>query len=306
MDSLIWLNKLPDLNRLRTFHYVYAAGGITAAALELGLTRSALSQSVSLLEEELKTNLFKRVNRKLVPTQQGKALFNVTKELFSKLNNQIESISDRRQSLHGCLRIAAPVLFSQTTLLPLIRKFQKENPNATFQLQTTSEESLLSLNRDELDLCYIDSPELSAHHSTAFRRTLLQSEEEALVYASSYTNAKHLDTYEGLVAASFVSYYSNASDVKHWFKVYFGKHPAKLRIELQSTNVLNVVEGVKLGMGLGIVPIKFLEAEIRAGKIKVVRGKNKKAFLNKVFLLQQKGKLETKLERCFVDFCVES
>lgn len=305
MNSLIWLNKLPDLNRLRTFHYVFATGGITPAALEMGLTRSALSQSIALLEEELKTNLFKRVNRKLIPTQQGKALFDATKDIFSQLNDQIGSFNDQRQGLSGRLRIAAPVLFAQTTLLPLMRKFQKLNPNSSFELQTTAEDSLLSLARDELDLCYIDSPDLSAHHSTAFRRTLLKSEEEVLAYGSSYAATKILnpESYDDLAAASFVSYYSNASDIKLWFKSFFGKHPAKLRVELQSSNVLHIVESIKLGMGLGIIPIEFLQAEIRAGKIKIVRKNKGKTFLNKIYLLQQKGKIESKLERSFVDFC---
>ena len=304
MNSLIWLNKLPDLNRLKTFYSVYLYGGITQASVQMSLTRSAISQSVSLLENELNVSLFKRVNRRLIPTLQGKELFQSVRTIFESLNDQVEIISTGQKTLSGNIRISAPILFAQKKLLPIIQKFSLKNPNVSFNISITDEESLKSLSNDDLDLCFIDSPDLSLHNSTGFRKKLIETEEEALAFSKFY---KHKDnilngSYEILSECNFLSYYSNATDIKHWFKFHYTKHPTQIRVSMQTTHVTHIIEGIKLGIGLGIVPIHYLNEEIKKGTVCLVKPHSKKTFLNNIFLLQQKGKIEGKIERAFVDY----
>ncbi len=60
-----------DWNHIRAFHATAAAGSLSAAARQLGLTQPTLSRQVLALEADLGVTLFERLGRKLVLTQTG-------------------------------------------------------------------------------------------------------------------------------------------------------------------------------------------------------------------------------------------
>ncbi len=64
-----------NLNQLRIFERVYRTGSMTRAAEELNLTQSGISQHIKALEDILKVRLFDRVKQKLLPTAEGKFLY---------------------------------------------------------------------------------------------------------------------------------------------------------------------------------------------------------------------------------------
>jgi len=57
-----------NLNHLRVFECVYRTGSMTAAAKELHLTQSGVSQHIKSLEDVLNFKLFDRIQQRLVPT----------------------------------------------------------------------------------------------------------------------------------------------------------------------------------------------------------------------------------------------
>ncbi len=59
---------LTDFNRLKVFYTIYRHKSAAAAARELYISQSAVSQSLGKLERELKNQLFVRQHKKLVPT----------------------------------------------------------------------------------------------------------------------------------------------------------------------------------------------------------------------------------------------
>ena len=60
-----------DWNHIRAFHVTAAAGSLSAAARQLGLTQPTLSRQVLALEADLGVTLFERLGRKLILTQTG-------------------------------------------------------------------------------------------------------------------------------------------------------------------------------------------------------------------------------------------
>ena len=76
---------LPDLNRLKVFFHIFNEQSSTAAAKKLHITQSGVSQHLKKLEEELQTELFTRVNRKLVPTAAGKKLYGIVPVSYTHL-----------------------------------------------------------------------------------------------------------------------------------------------------------------------------------------------------------------------------
>lgn len=64
-----------DFEWYRSFLAIYQAGSVTRAAQARSMTQPALSQHLAALEAALGTALFVRTPRRMVPTEQGQALY---------------------------------------------------------------------------------------------------------------------------------------------------------------------------------------------------------------------------------------
>ena len=84
--------RLPPLNALRAFEAGARHLSFTRASEELYVTQAAVSHQVKTLEEALGVKLFKRLPRKLVLTDEGRALLPAVSEAFAK----IADAADRR------------------------------------------------------------------------------------------------------------------------------------------------------------------------------------------------------------------
>jgi DNA-binding transcriptional LysR family regulator len=123
-----------DLDRLRVFHAVAAAGSFTHAGEQLDLSQSAVSRQISALEEELKVPLFARHARGLVLTEQGERLYRTTKQVFEQLLQAEEDLLDSRETPRGDLRVTATVGIGSYWLAPRLRAFSDLYPEVRVHL----------------------------------------------------------------------------------------------------------------------------------------------------------------------------
>lgn len=101
---------------------------ITTAAKELGLTQSALSQRIALLEAELEVTLFVREARGLKLTEAGARLLR-----FSLLNEKLEEevlleLKGNSTELAGTIRIAGYSSIIRSVIIPAVTPFLLKHP----------------------------------------------------------------------------------------------------------------------------------------------------------------------------------
>ena len=120
---------LPNFERLKVFHSVYGARGIQRAAELLHVTRSAISQSLKSLEDELGTVLFVRDARRFQPTPEADELFRAVDPFIHNLRATLE----KRAEPGGHLRIGAPMDFGSDRLTGLMARFRRRHPSVTFR-----------------------------------------------------------------------------------------------------------------------------------------------------------------------------
>jgi DNA-binding transcriptional LysR family regulator len=92
---------------LRIFSEVVRAGGITAAAIKLGVSKSVVSKQLSRLEKQLQVQLLTRSSRRVKLTLEGERLLSRIESILAEGERLIEDAHDEVGHPRGVVRIAA-------------------------------------------------------------------------------------------------------------------------------------------------------------------------------------------------------
>lgn len=117
-----------------TFMQVVEAGGITAAAARLNVSKSVVSKRISDLESALGAELFRRSTRRVIATDRGAAFYERMRGLVAEFDNAVEQVSTQAGELRGRLRIAAPMSFGIMHLGPVLAAFAGSHPELELAL----------------------------------------------------------------------------------------------------------------------------------------------------------------------------
>jgi len=117
-----------DIEELRTFVEVADAGGVTAAALRLGVSKSIVSRRLARIEEELGIQLLARSTRGAALTEAGATFRDHAARVCGEIDVARETILPAGD-LRGRLRIAAPLSFGTTYLAPVFAEMARRHPN---------------------------------------------------------------------------------------------------------------------------------------------------------------------------------
>jgi LysR family glycine cleavage system transcriptional activator len=141
------MSKQFPLNALRVFEAVARHLSFTKAGEELGLTQTAVSYQVKLLEANLGEALFLRRPRRIVLTDAGARLAPRVSEAFDLMR---EAVADMRDSAEGTLTIHATATFASQWLARNLGMFQLHNPAIAVRLDTSQE--VIDFARTEADV----------------------------------------------------------------------------------------------------------------------------------------------------------
>lgn len=123
-----------NLNDLLALVTVAREGSFTRAAAKLGVTQSALSQTVSGLETRLKIRLLTRTTRSVSPTAAGERLLQAIGHRFDEIESELEALTELRDKPAGTVRITCGDQIIRTTLLPKLMPLLHEYPDIKLEL----------------------------------------------------------------------------------------------------------------------------------------------------------------------------
>jgi DNA-binding transcriptional LysR family regulator len=116
-----------DLDELRTFVEVADAGGVSAAARRLGVSKSIVSRRLLRLEAELGIQLLARTTRGAALTEAGAMFREHAARACTEIDIARETILPAGH-LRGRLRIAAPLSLGPTVLAPVFAQMARRHP----------------------------------------------------------------------------------------------------------------------------------------------------------------------------------
>ncbi|MCH8550661.1 MAG: LysR family transcriptional regulator [Natronospirillum sp.] len=138
------------LDSLVIFTTVVKANNFTNAAHSLGLTPSAVSKQISLLEDRLGVRLLNRTTRSVSPTEAGQLFFNRCNRILEDLEEAEHMVKDLDTSPKGTLKITATPTFGRAMLMKIFSEFLHEYPEVNFDLILADKS--LDLVREGIDL----------------------------------------------------------------------------------------------------------------------------------------------------------
>jgi LysR family glycine cleavage system transcriptional activator len=130
------MRRLP-LNTLPAFVAVARRGNLRAAADELHLTHSAVSQQIRLLEQRTELKLFDRPGRRIALNVAGETLLRAAEAALAQLDAALNQAAVAGQQTETVLRLTALPSFAQRWLLPRMGRWHEYQPRITIDLHTS-------------------------------------------------------------------------------------------------------------------------------------------------------------------------
>ncbi len=139
-------NRRVPLQTLPTFVTVARLVNLRAAADELHLTHSAISQQIRQLEEQLGFTLFERHGRRIALNAAGSALLGAVEPLLAQLDDGVRAAAAAAGGAEHRIRLTLLPSFAQRWLLPRMASWRERHPGIALEIETS--QRLVDLQRE--------------------------------------------------------------------------------------------------------------------------------------------------------------
>ncbi|MBC2803903.1 LysR family transcriptional regulator [Rhizobium ruizarguesonis] len=123
-----------DFSELAAFIAVAEAGSFTRASAKLGLSQSAVSYSVRMLEQRLGVRLISRTTRSLSLTDAGERMLRSLRPAFEHIEGEIAAVTALRDKPAGTIRITTFRYAAMSVLWPVMTTFLAEYPDIEMEV----------------------------------------------------------------------------------------------------------------------------------------------------------------------------
>ena len=122
------------LDDLRALVAVARERSFTKAAAKLGVSQSALSQTIRHLEASLGVRLLMRTTRSVAPTEAGERLLHTVEPRFEEIDTELAAVVELREKPAGTIRITATEYAIQSVLMPKLTRTLRDYPDIKVEL----------------------------------------------------------------------------------------------------------------------------------------------------------------------------
>lgn len=242
---------------IAVFYHVATLNSVAAAAEQLNVTSSAVSQQLRALETQIGTSLFTRVGRKIKLTEAGERYF----DLISQHVEEIIKATDLLQgnSTSALLTIRATPTVSTKWLLPRLPRFLDANPDIDIRLDGSNEPT--DFNRDLVDM----EIRHGAGRWPGLHVEGLVEERFIPVCAPSLLSGQSLAP-QDVLQHRLIHSVKAQIQWKTWFAEQGLDHDASSK-RLYFDRSHMAVDAAVLGMGMALESTLMMEQELRTGQL---------------------------------------
>lgn len=261
-----------NLEWYRTFKEIYENGTLTKASIALYASQPGVSVHLNALEAYVGKKLFERTSRKMIPTEDGKFLYEYIIESLKKLEIAEQHFKKTTQEKNPSLNIGMCSEMFQLIIEPEIPKLDFDLV-ARFGAHT---DLIKDLNNGILDLVITPKKQ---NEKKSLVEYIPFSKERIVLIAGNKTNvtkiqkhikSKNLSKLEAELLQNV--WYSSSNEMEHfrrfWFE-NFNKKPA-FKPNYILPNITSIIRCLNNGNGLALVPDFLCQEQIIRNEINLV------------------------------------
>jgi DNA-binding transcriptional LysR family regulator len=268
----------------KVFYYVSKYLSFSEASEKLFITQSAVSQSIKLLEEKLKCQLFFRSTKRVKLTKEGEILFGHIEQAFNFIKSGERTLEEMNSLGQGEIRIGASDTICKYYLMPYIRSFNRAYPNIKIHLTNrTSPKCIELLRKGSVDLSVINIPEKCNYSKITVKNT--KSVRDVFIANNHFkelkdrkVSLKELENYPLLVL-------EKNSTTREFFDSLMLKHDVSIKPEIELGSVDILMEMARIGLGIAFVPDECVNQELLKEEIFIIDIKEEIPDRNLGFLI---------------------
>lgn len=252
---------MPDINYelYKIFHAVAKHGSFSAAAAELFVSQSAVSQSIKSLEEKLGQPLFIRTTKSISLTKAGETLFSHVDPALKLISQGQKRITEENTLEGGILHIGASDTICRYFLLPYLHQFHRTYPKVSIKVTNQTSLKCVDLLADGAVDCIITNtpnsrlmPEFITRQIGIFQDTFIAG--------MGYKDLMHKELSLSDLQEYPILMLDRQSTTSEFLHALFLEKHLELapEIELGSNDLL--IELAKINLGIAFVPDYCLPA----------------------------------------------
>lgn len=258
------MNTLP-FPQLQSFLAVARSKSFTAAALELGISRSAVSQAVQVLEEQMHVVLLTRTTRSVALTDAGRRLVEGIAPALAQAAATVAEVSAQPGQAVGKLRLSVPRVAVPFVIEPVLPTFRKRH--ARIEIEIVVEDRLVDIVSEGYDA--------GIRLSEIIDRDMVQVRLTAACRFVVIGTPQYLDRHgtpkrpEDLLQHECITFRSTTTGALYAWELERGRRT--WRVPVRGSVVVNdgavCIAIAKLGLGLAYALESTVSAELGSGQL---------------------------------------
>lgn len=253
------------MDRLEAMSIVLAVaetGSLSAAARRQKAPLATVSRKVSVLEAHLRTKLFNRSSRALIPTDAGRSYIAAAKRILADVAEAERAAAGEYTTPRGELSVSAPVALGRYYLQPVLAEFLAAFPEVDVQLSL--QDRPVNLLEEHIDLALrvgnlVDSSLIAVRVGEAV---------PVLCASPAYLKFRGMPKVpDDLAAHDCISYAPIQSATLRRFKKDQTEYAVPLRSRLIVSNIESACDAARAGIGIAEAFSYHVAESIKSGQL---------------------------------------
>jgi len=292
--------KLNQLDGVLAFVTVAQKRGFTAAAAQLEVTPSAVSQAIKQLEDRLGVRLFNRSTRSVSLTEAGSCFFARVAPALGELSEAAQVLDAYRAGPTGLLRINAPNVVWEVFLRRVVAGFLAEQPGMRVEVQL--EDGFVDIVEQGFDAGIRLGESVQRDMVAA---VLTRSEQSCIVASPAYVKRMGLPaTIESLREHACIRFRFRGSGSVYRWELLRDAQIVEVEVDgpLTLSDSRSMREAALDGVALAYTFRRLVADDLAAGRLVPVLPKHWPSFGGYCLYYPNRAQMPAKL-RAFIDYC---
>lgn len=253
------------LDGLVTFMAVAEEKGFSNAAVKLGISPSAVSQSIRVLEQRLGLVLFNRTTRSVCLTEIGERYLERVQPALEQLSNASQELGREANHPAGLLRVNVPRAAYLIVLQPILRRFMAAYPEINLEIR--AENHLVDIVGQGFDAGIrfgnaVEKDMVAVAIGPPLKAQIIASPE----YITQFGQPEHP---RDLLQHDCISFrHSSSGQIERW---EFDNGQEKIDLQIKGRLILNdseiLVRSALDGLGIAYMINGYIEPFIKQGRL---------------------------------------